>query len=132
VQCGECPLDPLAILVGEMGEPIGEPGRTPGPHTPENRATLGRQLEPDAPAVVLRPHAAKESCRLQPVDVPGERRRGDALRVCELPEGESRLGVHEREERRLVGGHAERIGLAAEIPGEAENRLAELAGDLER
>ena len=52
--------------------------------------------------------------------------------MSELPQREPRLGIHEREQRRLVRGDAERIGLATQVPSEAEERRTKLSGDFER
>src|SRR6185312_9429562 len=94
-------LDALALGVGESSEALGEPRRTASPHAAERRAAFLRELEPHAPTVGARADAPEEPRRLETVDMPGHRGRGDALRLGELAEGNAGARVHQGKKRRL-------------------------------
>ena len=115
-----------------MAEPFREPGRAARPHALEERPSLGGQLEADASPIVGRPDTAEKSHGFEPVDVTRERRGGDALLARELAQREARASLDEREERRLVRGDPERLGLPAKVAREAQDRRPQLLGELER
>ena len=125
-------VEPLALLVREERQAGGEPCRAPRPDALQQRLTLTRELEPDTTAVVRRADAPEEAGCLEAVDVPRERRGGDALLDRELAKREAGSRAHEPQERDLVRGDPEGLGLAPEVPREPEERRAELLGDLLR
>ena len=113
-------------------EPVREPRRAAGADAPEQRPALRGQLEADAAAVVARPDATEQPRRLEPVDVTGEGRCRDALLARELAEREPWPGVDEPEERGLMRGDAERLGLEAEVARQPQEHRPELLGEIER
>ena len=75
----------------ERSEPIGEPGRPACADAAKSRSPSSRQPEADTPPVVFRADTLDEARTLEPVDMPGHRRGGDALLGGEL--GERKPGL---------------------------------------
>ena len=125
-------FEPLSLLVGQQREPFGEPGRPPSAHALQQRAALRCQLEADPSPVVCRTNTAEQAGCLEPVDVTRERGSGDPLLLGKLPERQPVLRTNEPEEGDLVRRDAERLGLASQIPREAQERGSQLFCEPER
>ena len=128
LSAGSAASTPGSLVVGEQGEPCREPRRPPRADSLEERATLRRELQPDAPTVVARPNTAKQPCRFEPIDVTGERGGGDPFLARELAKRKPGAGADEPEERHLVRRDAQGLGLAAQVAREPQERRAQLLG----
>ena len=102
---------PLAVVLGEVSESVGEPGRPPRTDTTDRRPPFARQLEADPSSVVARADASDQAERLEPIDVGGERRRRDPFGLRKLAQGEPGPSLDQPQERCLVRRDAELLGL---------------------
>ena len=81
-------------------------------------------VEPDAALVALERLALDELLLLEPRDRLRDRRGGDPLGACELADADPGRVLDRDEERDLAAGDAERVDLAAKLPGQPEERRA--------
>ena len=84
-------------------------------HAQQSRARR-REHEADTSTVLLRPDALEEPTALEPVDVPGQGGRRDAL-GGELPEAQPGAPLDQPEERDLPARDAELLGLLSQLAG---------------
>src|SRR5262249_31054667 len=113
-------LDRLDLVVVEGPEALCEPRRPARPHPAEKSRPGRRHAQCDAPAILVRASPFEEAGVLEPVDMAGQRRGGDALDRGELAESEPRVLAYQPEQRRLAARDTERFGLTAQLAGEAE------------
>ena len=97
-----------------------------------SRVAVVGEAEPDAAPVLGRAHALEQPRAFEPVDVAGQRRRRDAFLRGELRERETGAPLDEPEQRRLARGHAELLGLLAQLARESQEHGPEIGGDLLR
>ena len=74
----------------QVAQPVGQPGRPPGADALQQPRALLGERQPDAAAVAGVAHALDQPGALEPVDVAGERGRGDALLGRQLAQARAR------------------------------------------
>ena len=94
-----------------------------------SRSPSSVRRRPDTPAIICRSHALEQTSPLEPIDVPGHRRRRDAFLGRELCESETGAAFHEPEERRLARRDAELLGLLPELPRETQEDRPQIGRD---
>ena len=116
----------------QLGEHRDEQGGALRADRLQRRAPFLGQGKRDPPGIVRRARAVDQACFLEPVEVPRDRRRGDALPRSQLLDAVVRIRLDGCEEPGLRGGDAVEVRLAAQCTRELEQRRPELVRDIDR
>ena len=116
----------------ESTQVVGEPGGAPRANPPHEPLSVLGEPKPHPAPIFGRANTLEKPCGLEPVDVSGQGRRGDAFLPRELREREPGTPLDEPEQCRLARGHSELLRLLAQLARKSQQHRPEIGCDLLR